>query len=241
MSDIDFRLKGSVVTTVVLEIRRPNVEQIVLGLKEKIAQVPQFFHQAPLIVDLSTCDNVSFDLFEQLIENCRGLGLAVMGWRASEACIPEWRAASVLPMLPTAANRKININSEESAPASDPHVVIKTVVEEREIAQPATLITKPIRSGQQIYAAGDLIVVSQVSAGAEVLAEGNIHIYGALRGRALAGIKGNTEARIFCRSMEAELVSIAGNFMLSDALQNIIWKDTAQVLLVDDILEVVPL
>ncbi len=73
------------------------------------------------------------------------------------------------------------------------------------------------------------------------MAEGNIHIYGALRGRALAGIKGDTQARIFCRSMEAELVSVAGNFMLSDALQNIIWKDTAQVLLVDDALEIVSL
>ena len=80
-----------------------------------------------------------------------------------------------------------------------------------------------------------------MSAGAEVLADGNIHVYGALRGRALAGVKGDVEARIFCKSMEAELVSIAGNFMLSDALRNIVWKDGAQVLLVDDSLEIVPL
>jgi len=62
-----------------------------------------------------------------------------------------------------------------------------------------------------------------------------------LRGRALAGVKGDTEARIFCKSMEAELVSIAGNFMLSDALQKIVWKDSAQVYLADEQLEVVPL
>lgn len=241
MSDTDFRLKGSVVTTVVLEVRRLNVEQVILGLKEKIAQVPQFFNQAPLIVDFTPCEQISFDAFELLIDNCRQLGLAVMGWRAPKDGVPVWRTDVVLPMLPAAGNRQINIKSEEAAPASDPHVVIKTVVEEREIAQPATLVTKPVRSGQQIYAPGDLIVVSQVSPGAEVLAEGNIHVYGALRGRALAGVKGNADARIFCRSMEAELVSVAGNFMLSDALQNIIWKDTAQVLLVDDTLEVVPL
>lgn len=241
MSDTDFRLKGSVVTTVVLEVRRPNVEQVILGLKEKIAQVPQFFNQAPLIVDFTFCEHISFDAFELLIDKCRQLGLAVMGWRAPQNEVPVWRFDVLLPMLPAAGNRKINIKSEEVAPASDPHVVIKTVVEEREVAQPATLVTKPVRSGQQIYAPGDLIVVSQVSPGAEVLAEGNIHVYGALRGRALAGVKGNAEARIFCRSMEAELVSVAGNFMLSDALQNIIWKDTAQVLLVNDTLEVVAL
>lgn len=241
MSDTDFRLKGSVVTTVVLEVRCLNVEQIVQGLKEKIAQVPQFFNQAPLIVDFCACESVSYESFSQLIGRCRELGLAVMGWRAPESGIPSWRTDALLPMLPNASNRKLNIKSEESAPATDPHVVIKTVVEERDVSQPTKLITKPVRSGQQIYAPGDLIVVSQVSAGAEVLAEGNIHIYGALRGRALAGIKGDTQARIFCRSMEAELVSVAGNFMLSDALQNIIWKDTAQVLLVDDALEIVSL
>jgi len=72
-----------------------------------------------------------------------------------------------------------------------------------------------------------------------VLADGSIHVYGALRGRALAGVKGDSNARIFCRSMEAELVSIAGNFILSDALQKILWKESAQVLLNDENLDVV--
>ena len=72
-----------------------------------------------------------------------------------------------------------------------------------------------------------------------MLADGSIHVYGALRGRALAGVKGDSNARIFCRSMEAELVSIAGNFILSDALQKILWKESAQVLLNDENLDVV--
>jgi len=75
----------------------------------------------------------------------------------------------------------------------------------------AMIIDRPVRAGQQIYARGsDLVVLAMVSAGAEVIADGNIHIYAPLRGRALAGARGNTAARIFVRSMEAELVSIAG-------------------------------
>lgn len=242
MSDNDFRLKGSVVTTVVLEVKTPNLEQINLGLKEKIAQVPQFFNQAPLIIDINYCsESISLDLFQTLVASCRELGLAVIGWRTAEDDIPNWRFDCELPLLPNANSRQMSIKSETPAPAQDPHVVIKTVVEEREVSQPTKLITKPVRSGQQIYSPGDLVVVSQVSAGAEVLAEGNIHIYGALRGRALAGVKGDTSARIFCKNMEAELVAIAGNFMLSDALQKIIWKDAAQVLLVDEALEIASL
>ena len=242
MSDNDFRLKGSVVTTVLLEVRTPNVDQIELGLKEKIAQVPQFFDQAPLIIDISACsESITLDLMQALVDRCRALGLAVIGWRSSESSIPSWRFDCQLPLLPNANSRNIRSKPEAPVPAKDPDVVIKTVVEEVEVSQPTKIITKPVRSGQQIYSSGDLVVMSQVSAGAEVLAEGNIHVYGALRGRALAGVKGNSEARVFCKSLEAELVAIAGNFMLSDALQKIIWKDAAQVLLVDDTLEIAPL
>ncbi|MCC4275156.1 septum site-determining protein MinC [Marinomonas communis] len=242
MSDNDFRLKGSVVTTVVLEVKTSNLDQIIKGLKDKIAQVPQFFDQAPLIIDISQiASSVTLDFFTALVDSCRGQGLAVIGWRTSQEAIPTWRLDCELPMLPNANSRQINIKSETTAPAQDPQVVVKTVIEEREVSQPTKVITKPVRSGQQIYASGDLVVLSQVSAGAEVLAEGNIHIYGALRGRALAGVKGDSSARIFCKNMEAELVAIAGNFMLSDALQKIIWKDAAQVLLVEDTLEIASL
>ena len=87
------------------------------------------------------------------------------------------------------------------------------------------LITHPVRSGQQIYAAGgDLVVLSSVSPGAEVLADGNIHVYGTLRGRALAGVKGNRSARIFCQRLEAELISIAGHYKISEDLRNSHWQ-----------------
>lgn len=84
-------------------------------------------------------------------------------------------------------------------------------------AQSATLvIDKPLRSGQQIYAKGDLVVLGPVSYGAEVIAEGNIHIYAPLRGRALAGVHGNHDARIFCTCLEPELISIAGIYRTTE-------------------------
>lgn len=108
--------------------------------------------------------------------------------------------------------------------------VVETVIEERLVQRQSKVITRPVRSGQQIYAEGaDLIVLAQVSEGAEVLADGHIHIYGTLRGRALAGVKGDETARIFCQQMEAELVSVAGNFVLQDSLPKELLKKPAQV------------
>lgn len=101
------------------------------------------------------------------------------------------------------------------------------------------IISTPVRSGQQIYAAGgDLIVLAPVSAGAELLADGNIHVYGPLRGRALAGVKGNTDARVFCQSQEAELISIAGCFMVDEDLRSDHWKRAVQVTLNDEKLKI---
>lgn len=82
------------------------------------------------------------------------------------------------------------------------------------------LITQPIRSGQQVYAQGaDLIVHAPVSQGAELIADGNIHVYGPLRGRALAGVSGNKNARIYCQKLEAELVSVAGHYSVSEDIK----------------------
>ncbi|MEP0072808.1 MAG: septum site-determining protein MinC [Marinomonas sp.] len=241
MTDSGFQLKGSVVTTILLEIQTFSVDDIAFHLKKKIDQVPHFFNQAPIIIDISKMKRgIRVDEFEELIRSVSSLGLGVIGWRCDPENLPVWKASVSIPLLPASKARAIQTVPEVTEDPC-PDVVVKTVVEERLVPQDTKVITKPIRSGQQVYAEGDLIILAQVSAGAEVLADGNIHVYGALRGRALAGVKGNTEARIFCKSMEAELVSIAGNFMLSDALQDIIWKDSAQVLLVDDSLEIIPL
>ena len=104
------------------------------------------------------------------------------------------------------------------------------------------IVTQPVRGGQQIYAEGDLIVLAPVSAGAEVLADGNIHIYAPLRGRALAGVQGNSEARIFCQSLEAELVSVAGRYRVAEDLRKTPqWGKAIQVMLDQDQLNLLDL
>lgn len=94
------------------------------------------------------------------------------------------------------------------------------------------VIDQPVRSGQQIYAQGcDLIILTSVSPGAELLADGHIHVYGALRGRALAGVTGDQQARIFCQTLEAELVSIAGNYWVNEDLKEHALKHSAHIYL----------
>jgi septum site-determining protein MinC len=101
------------------------------------------------------------------------------------------------------------------------------------------LVTQPVRSGTQIYARGaDLVVTAAVGAGAEIIADGNIHVYGALRGRALAGAGGDVDARIFCSRLEAELVSIAGHYLVSEQLPPEQQGFPVQIALVDERLTV---
>ncbi len=118
-------------------------------------------------------------------------------------------------------------NRERSAPHPQPEPEPKEEIKIPDIktAEPVVtkrkattmLIKQTIRSGRQVYAPdGDLIIIGSVSAGAEILADGNIHVYGTLRGRALAGVQGNHSASIFCHSLQAELISIAGIYLLSE-------------------------
>jgi len=104
------------------------------------------------------------------------------------------------------------------------------------------LVDRPVRSGQQIYAREtDLIVMGQVGPGAEVIADNNIHVYGPLRGRALCGVSGNAESRIFCQSLEAELVSVAGTFRMLETIPAALRGKPAQIWLDDERLNIEPL
>ncbi len=95
-------------------------------------------------------------------------------------------------------------------------------------------IEQNIRSGQQIYVKGaDLIIKGTAGAGAEVIADGNIHIYGSLRGKAIAGASGDSTKKIYCYNMQAELISIAGNYWLSDSLQGEYWGKSTSISLQD--------
>jgi septum site-determining protein MinC len=104
------------------------------------------------------------------------------------------------------------------------------------------LVDRPVRSGQRIYAAGgDLTVVAPVSSGAELMADGNIHIYAALRGRVIAGLKGDAKARIFCSDLQAELVSVAGHYRVSENIPAELKGRQVQVFLDSEVLRIEPL
>ena len=104
------------------------------------------------------------------------------------------------------------------------------------------LVDRPVRSGQQVYARDtDLIVMGQVGFGAEVIADNNIHVYGPLRGRALCGVTGDARARIFCQSLEAELVSVAGNYRMLETIPEALRGRPAQIRLDGDRLAIEPL
>ena len=121
--------------------------------------------------------------------------------------------------------------------------VVREVVKEVNVIQPALVIDKPLRSGQQIYAKGrDLVVLAMVNPGAEVMADGHIHVYAPLRGKAIAGAKGDSNARIFTTCLEAELIAIAGVYRTSDTpLPNTVLSKPAQVRLEQDRLVMSPM
>jgi len=252
MTNCSFQLKGSVFTAVVLELHHYTEAAFVAELKQKIEQAPQLLQQSPIVFNMDKCvDAVENIDFSSLIQQCRNLGLQPIGFRSS----PKFNQAirdTGLALLPPASGRNgSQLPSAPEPPVSRPAPAVRApeqqAPEQQATVQTATgvpskLITQPVRSGQQIYARdADLIVMSQVSEGAEVLADGNIHIYGGLRGRALAGVKGDEAARIFCHSMEAELLSIAGNFLLSEDFQEQFLKQPVQVYLKNEGLCIDPL
>jgi len=241
MIDVSFQLKGSALTVVVLALVEYDPKILAADLKEKIDQAPHFFVNSPVLISFERLENPEnckalLDNAGGLIKICRELDLQPLGFTA----VPEVLLAGVqktgLAILPTPSERALKIPAAAKAKAVETVIetrvetVIERVVEERVVQRMSRVVTRPVRSGQQIYAEGaDLIVLAQVSEGAEVLADGNIHIYGSLRGRALAGVKGDESARIFCQTLEAELVSVAGNFVLQDALPKDLFKKPVQI------------
>jgi septum site-determining protein MinC len=107
---------------------------------------------------------------------------------------------------------------------------------------PGLVVRTPVRSGQVIHAVGgDLVVIAPVSSGAELIADGNIHVYGPLRGRALAGARGNSDVSIFCLGLEAEFISIAGRYLMADELAKVVRGKPMRAYLEGESLVVTPL
>ena len=201
-----FQLKGSMLAITVLELARNDLDALDRQLAAKVALAPNFFNNAPLVLALDKlpAGQGAIDL-PGLMRVCRSHGLRTLAIRASRIEDIAAAIAIELPVLPPSGARERPLDplagEVKKKPEKPPEPTVK----------PTKIITSPVRGGQQIYAqGGDLVVISSVSPGAELLADGNIHVYGPMRGRALAGAAGNRQARIFIHSMQAELVSVAG-------------------------------
>ncbi|QBF27970.1 septum site-determining protein MinC [Pseudomonas tructae] len=234
-----FQLKGSMLAITVLELARNNLEGLDRQLAAKVAQAPNFFSNTPLVLALDKlpAGEGAVDL-PGLMRVCRHHGLRTLAIRASRIEDIAAAIAIDLPVLPPSGARERPLEPEPEVKKPEPAPV--PVAPPEPAIRPTKIITTPVRGGQQIYAqGGDLVVVSSVSPGAELLADGNIHVYGAMRGRALAGIKGNTRARIFCQQLTAEMVSIAGQYKVSEDLRrDPLWGAGVQVSLSGDVLNI---
>jgi septum site-determining protein MinC len=195
-------------------------------LSARIAAAPQLFERTAVCLDISTLETApSARELRALLETVRGAGFLPVGLAqgapgvdalARELDLPvlaQWRAA---PKPALGALLKDISPPGRSAPPREPTpppTPTPSAPPSQDAAPTALLHDQPVRSGQRVYARNrDLIVTAAVGAGAEVMADGCVHIYGSLRGRALAGARGDTAGRVFCQEFNAELVSIAGVF-----------------------------
>jgi len=226
------KLQGGIFTLMVVRIGDPYDPAFARDLESQVSRSPGFFADAPVVLDLRDCLGcTSAEDFVALKQMLRQHGLMAVG--VQNASTLQLRAALAADLPGLTGGRPVFPRRVESeaAPAAE------------RAAPPSRtrLVTQPVRSGSQIYARGsDLIVAAPVSAGAELIADGNIHVYGALRGRALAGAAGDQSVRIFAQCFEPELVSIAGRYVVSEAMAPDHLGRAAQVALIDERLAILP-
>lgn len=225
-------IKSANLPMVALMLKSTDLGAIEQELARRFGDVPDFFDEDPLLIDLTGAvanarrsgedePVVDFAALLQLLTRYKVRPIAVRGgteahMQAAQAAgllpAPDARVVASSPPTPAAP-------SSQQAPAASPAPAAAPTP--AEISEPpplgAMLVDKPLRSGQQVYARGrDLVVMAMVNAGAEVIADGSIHVYAPLRGKAIAGARGNSQARIYAHSLEAELVSIAGIYRTSE-------------------------
>jgi septum site-determining protein MinC len=215
-----FEIKSAQLPLVALLLKSPDLSRLQVELSQRFGDIPDFFDHDPLLVDLTPLQAsgqagaaVDFPGLLALLRGHRLLPMAVRGGNESQT------AAAVLAGL-VLANDAL-VQRAASAPATEP--VPPSTASPPPVAPAvspvsgAMVIDKPLRSGQQVYARGrDLVVMAMVNPGAEVIADGHIHVYAPLRGKAIAGARGNSDARVFALGMDPELISIAGIYRTSE-------------------------
>jgi septum site-determining protein MinC len=228
-----FELKSAALTLVAVVLKTTDLALLAQELEARFADAPGLFDQDPVAIDLSfvrdAADAIDFDALITLLRAHKMLPIAVKAGSP-----PQMEAALAAGLTEAHATAP---SPRASEPAAAP------VLEVPAPARATLIVDKPLRSGQRVYAKGaDLIVLAVVSFGAEVIADGNIHVYAPLRGRALAGALGDTAARIFTTCMEPQLLSIAGIYRTTETeLPAAVLGKPAQVRLDGEKLVVEPL
>ena len=210
---LSFEIKNVHLPLMSVLVKSADLQLLSTDLQHRFGDTPDFFDNDPVLIDLHALDAQSGPVdLNALLQLLRRYRINPVALRAGN---PVQEAAATLAGLFVAQEMR-----SLPAQASAPEEVIREVEVVREVpmaAQSAMVIDKPVRSGQHVYARGrDLVVLAMVNPGAEIMSDGHIHVYAPLRGKAIAGAKGDTSARIFAASLEAELVSIAGVYRTSD-------------------------
>ncbi len=223
---LSFEIKSAELALVSLLLKSVQIDALANDLRHRFGDNPDFFDNDPLLIDFtavaSHTDTLDTKGLLQLLKQYKLLPVAFKGGnekQAKAALKAGWARADDAAALPD----KTSASPEPSPPAQAPAPVSE--------ALPALVLDKPLRSGQQVYARGrDLVVMAMVNPGAEVIADGHIHVYAPLRGKAIAGARGYADARIFAQSMEAQLISIAGVYRTSETpLPDNVYAQPAQV------------
>jgi len=248
-----FELKSAQLTLVALLIKTPDLAKLAAELLKKFGpngESPEFFDTDGVVLDFSqaglSLPHPQWNLLLNTLSQCRLVASAVRGLDDGSLAVakksgipeapPDIRRPATSKAGPIAASPAVAPTEALPKPSQalpSPAIVPPVV---KEGANPTMVVNKPLRSGQKVYARGaDLIVMAMVNRGAEVIADGNIHVYAPLRGKAMAGARGNTSARIFALALEPELVSIAGVYRTTEQeLGPDVLGKPAQVRLSDD-------
>ncbi len=219
-----FQFKGSLFTLTVMVLETGDFTYLPLQLEQLISRTPKFFHNMPIVLDVHKINKSKYNWqLNELINLIREKNIIPMGIRGATTAINEVALSlglAVMPLGKTETTPPIEIETRSKPTPKSTEKKSKTDTLNHSYQSLSKIIDRPVRSGQQIYAkGGDLIILASVSHGAELLADGNIHVYGTLNGRALAGVNGEKSAQIFCQRLGAELISIAGHYMIKDDIQ----------------------
>ncbi|MGC3984033.1 MAG: septum site-determining protein MinC [Pseudorhodoferax sp.] len=241
-----FDLKSASLPLISVVLKTPNLAVLSQELQARFGETPDFFDEDPAVIVLTQIAQdptpLSFSVLLTLLKHYR---LRPFGIHGGSLAHKETAAAVGLMDLPEISSSAVAVpgDAPAPAPAAPAPVAAPAPADAAAPANGTMVIDRPLRSGQQVYARGcDLIVLQAVNFGAEIIADGNIHVYAPLRGRAIAGARGNTDARIFSTCMEAQLISIAGIYRTSEvALPAEVLGKPAQVRLVGESLVLDPI